>query len=127
MHGIRIELARLGWNTSDKLDDFGWRKGNRGYMAWVYRWDWHGVRLGSRVSFGLSIKPEILSPERIDELWEKLRDIALAAWRDFPESFPYQTSIGVIEDVNLTGIVSDVHGGNPWKKNQQPRTAGEGE
>ena len=112
---IRIELARLGWNTEDRLSNFGWADGY-GYSAWVNRWEWHGVRLGGSVSFHASVRPESLTPENIDRTWERLRDMAVAAWQDFPESLPCQTVDGsVIEDESLTRILISVHKKNPWR------------
>lgn len=115
-HEIRIELAALGWNTEDKLSNFGWGTGDRrGYSVWVSRWNWHGVRLGSSVSFHQSVSPENLTPENIDAAWTRCRNIALAAWDDYPHSLPMVTADGkVIEDKTLTLIVCGVHGGNPW-------------
>ena len=116
---IRIELARLGWNTEDRLTHFGWG-GGYGYSAWVNRWEWHGVRLGGRVSFHWRIRPESLTSENIDKTWVKLKEIALAAWRDYPESLPHQLVDGsVVEDEMGTKILTNVHGGNPWKKIKQ--------
>ena len=116
----RIELARLGWNTEDRLTHFGWGNGDFGYSAWVNRWEWHGVRLGGKVSFHASVSPGSLTPKNIDKAWGKLKELALAAWRDFPESLPHQIIDGsVVEDEICTRILTSVHDGNPWKKIKQ--------
>lgn len=115
---LRIEMAKLGWDSDDRLTKFGWGlKGERGYTAMFDRWDWHGVRLGSPVSFSASVSPSNLSPESIEEAWKRVAAKAQSAWNDFTDCLPMTTADGVVRrDDTLTPIIESVHGGNPWRK-----------
>lgn len=95
---IRLLLAENGWATNDRFSNLGWGS-KTGYSFWISRWDWHGVRVGSKVSFHSSFCLEPvskMSEDMLNHYWRKLAKTALKAWDDFTDGIPYQAVDGSI-------------------------------
>lgn len=82
----RIEMAKLGWNSEDRLSDMGWA-GGTGYTVWFERWNWHG-RLIDRVSYSASALPGpegCPSAQDIQDAVERAANLAKQAWAEYTE------------------------------------------
>ena len=89
---IRLEMARLGWDSDDRVDHMGWglsedKQPQYGYVIWFTRWNWHGRRI-DKVSFHSSVAP---GPSGVPDTIDMLRAVltaatrACAAWEQFTE------------------------------------------
>lgn len=113
---LRLDLAREGWHSDDKLSDQGWSTDHQvGYSIWIYRWNWHGVRLGTRVSFHFGLSPERVDAAAMAAIWIRAAEQVRKAWQDFPDCLPSQGRDGQIRrDDHATRIIERAHEGNPW-------------
>lgn len=97
---LRIDLAREGWSSQDKVTTQGW--GDKvGFSIWFQRWDWRGRSCGSQITFHAHTS----DLSAIDETIAVAAARAREAWERFPTEFPSQNADGtVVVDPALRGL-----------------------
>lgn len=94
-------MMSQGWNFSDSWSSQGWGAATPQRHISFSSWSWHGRKSGSPVGFFT-----FADAENFDERVSKLANSCLKAWRDYPESIPYQNAYGEIkEDLFKTRIL----------------------
>ena len=101
---IKLEMSELGWDVEEKISDTGW-KDSVGYSIWFKRSDWHG-----KSSYSITGKAVVFHEHAKDvhdycaviNTVKAAAERAKRAWRDFPDSIPYQTVSG---DVRIDDVM----------------------
>ena len=98
---IRLQMARIGWHSEDKLTDTGWGD-SFGYSIWFRRWDWHGgtrliEAIGTDACYHAHRKG--LGEEQMLDAVEEAAARARKAWALFPSPNlpPVQMADGVLK------------------------------
>lgn len=87
---LRIAMRAEGWNSTDRLTDMGWGKGNAGYSVWFERWDWHGRHVDS-----ITLHAHTNDLSRIAEATGHAAALAREAWAKFDHDHcPRQSNDG---------------------------------
>lgn len=108
---IRLRMAALGWISEDRITWMGWGlDGTYGYSIWFERWDWHG-KVMDRISFGGSTKDF----SEIDAVTKRAADLALRAWREFPNSVPRAVNDTLVRDEMVSGFWQNARQHEPPK------------
>lgn len=93
IHQIKLQLIQEGWNVEEKYSNDGSGKLVH-YMIWAKRYDWHGkftVEVtGHNVCFFESCN-EISNAVAMLATVERLHDKCQKAWKQFPDTIPFQT------------------------------------
>lgn len=89
---IRVFMSTLGWSSEDRLSDLGRDRGKFSYSIWFFRWDWHGVSLGNKVT----IYSHTDNLKSINKIVARTAEKALQAWEQFPDKVPVQLANGKI-------------------------------
>ncbi len=102
---LKLEMILDGWDIEEKYSNDGW-KDHPGYTIWAKRDDWHEkdahMVTGHAVIFWESCK-EITNPTEMLGTVSALRKRTQKAWKDFPDSVPFQNAKGEnLEDTCIT-------------------------
>lgn len=101
---LKKKLIDSGWwDIEERISCYSWGNGKIGYTIWIRRPDWHGKDAFSLI--GRSVKLHAMCDNAFDEAkvvetLERLKKLADAAWKEFPESIPVQNAFGeLVEEV----------------------------
>ena len=94
---LKTKAAQHGWTVEEKISKDGWED-TIGYVIWLKRSDWHGKLTysvtGQQVVF-VGLARNACDEQEVQKAVRKVVDTAFAAWRDFTDSIPCQTTHGV--------------------------------
>lgn len=94
---LKTKAAQHGWTVEEKISKDGW-KDTVGYVIWLKRSDWHGKLTysvtGQQVVF-VGLARNACDEQEVQKAVKEVVDMAIAAWRDFPDSIPCQTTQGI--------------------------------
>lgn len=89
---IRLHMAKLGWQSNDRLTDIGSKDGYT-YSIWFERWDWHNIRVGR-----ICIHSHTANLKDINDVVYGVAKKACDAYNTFTNSIPTQLVDGSLVD-----------------------------
>lgn len=124
---LRLQMAREGWHSEDRLSDEGWGRGRVGYSIWFSRYDWHGKKAMHMTGGKACYHAHTPDPSMASQTVARAAEIARRAWNEYPQVPPSQGLGGeLISNNALAEMLATSRTGHvPEKRAVHPAAHGE--